>query len=156
MDTPPGPVVVTTPDPEPSTTPVIDFAGLIDGAAPVDRSAALRALTHACQTSGTFYVRNHGAPEGVLTRATRLFSEFFDLPNEVRMTVAVAPGETSGYEPLGRDRGEFNDSFNCVGGLDLFDPSSALPRPNANKWPAQPIGLRESSEELMAALHGVG
>lgn len=101
-------------------------------------------------------MRNHGVPEAVLAEATRLFGEFFDLPSEMRMTVAVGPGETSGYEPLGRAHGEFNDSFNCVGGLELFPAASALPRPNANKWPAQPAGLRAGSEAYMAAMHAVG
>ena len=72
------------------------------------------------------------------------------------MAIAVGPGETSGYEPLGRDRGEFNDSFNCVGGTELIAATSALPRPNANKWPAQPAGLRASTEAYMAAMHAVG
>jgi isopenicillin N synthase-like dioxygenase len=151
-----GPVAVTTTDAQLSTTPVIDFAAFAAGAASVNRAAELRALEYACRTSGTFYVRNHGAPEAVLARATRLFDEFFDLPSEVRMSVALRPGETSGYEPLGRDRGEFNDSFNCVGGLELLDASGALPRPNANKWPAEPVGLQTGSEEFMAAMHAVG
>lgn len=141
---------------EPSTLPVIDLAALGGGGASAERTAALRALAFACRTSGCFYLRNHGAPEAVLANAVRLFGAFFDLPEELRMTVAVGAGETSGYEPLGRAGGEFNDSFNCVGGLESFDGSNALPLPNPNKWPAEPVGLREASEAYMAAMHGVG
>jgi isopenicillin N synthase-like dioxygenase len=140
---------------EASTLPVIDLAALADGAASDERGTALRALAFACRTSGCFYLRNHGAPEAVLANAARLFGAFFDLPSEMRMTVAIEPGETSGYEPLGRAAGEFNDSFNYVGGLELF-VAPTLPRPNPNKWPAEPVGLREGTEAYMAAMHAVG
>lgn len=152
-----GPSPVPT-APAPSV-PIIDMA-LLRADAPTDaRHATLQTLASACQTSGVFYVQNHGAPDGVIERSVALFDQFFELPEQERMKIAVREGESSGYVPLHRGNGEFNDSVSCIGVLEPVGApgaSSILPRPNDNKWPEQPEGLRESVGATMHAMHEVG
>jgi isopenicillin N synthase-like dioxygenase len=72
------------------SVPIIDLAACSDAGA-AGRDAALVELARACRTSGVFYLENHGVPEGLLSEVVSLFDEFFDLPLEERLRVAVGP-----------------------------------------------------------------
>jgi isopenicillin N synthase-like dioxygenase len=80
--------------------PTIDIAPLFDGDAAA-RLATARAIGHACETVGFFYIRNHGVPEALIERAYDLSRQFHASPLAVKHGVHVrrSPG-TRGWVPV--------------------------------------------------------
>lgn len=159
MDEPPADRAASNAANEEPPIRIVDLASLAPGRSASARAESLAVLESACRTSGVFYVRNHGVAPDVIDGLMASTAAFFALPEAERMAIAIRDGESNGYVPLARERGELNDSLSFVGGLGAFDASgtsSPLPRPNDNKWPQRPPGLRDSVEAYIRAMHGVG
>ncbi len=138
--------------------PVIDLASILAPLAEIDpgrRGHMLSEMARACTTCGVFYVENHGIPEQLLQRALSYFDEFFDLPVDERMQIAIPPGQACGYEPLD-DARELNDSFHCVFGMDEFPDLEAALNTGPNRWPRRPAGLESVVRDTMGALYRLG
>lgn len=131
-----------------SGIPVIDLT----------RSDAAASIAQACADIGFFCVIGHGVDGTVLSSSWRAAREFFDLPLEARMRVAMPyPGYPYGYSPLSgetlaRSLGDTappdrKQSF-AIG--PVTQPSHAITDPDegfawsANLWPDELPSLRES------------
>jgi isopenicillin N synthase-like dioxygenase len=102
--------------------------------------------------AGVFYLR---ATPSIVAGEARLLSlsrEFFELPLQQRMNVALSPGGATGYVPPDSLR---HDVLFCV-----FPPRGAmLPAGfdvEPNKWPDAPRGLAAAAEDYLRALFGLG
>ncbi len=80
--------------------PTIDIAPLFS-ADPVARLATSKAIGHACETVGFFYIRNHGVPEALIDEAYELSKRFHESPREQKEAVHFrrSPG-TRGWIPV--------------------------------------------------------
>jgi isopenicillin N synthase-like dioxygenase len=77
--------------------PVVDLSSPVDAVA--ERIAA------ACRASGFFYVTGHGVPDELLARLDRLSRQFFDLPLDEKMEIAMVHGGRAwrGFFPVGEE-----------------------------------------------------
>ncbi len=124
-----------------ASIPVIDMEGIRKGGRPELEHAA-REIRAACTTSGFFYVKNHGVPQGTVDGAVQAAREFFAHPVDTKRRVAVnqrhrgfhAIGGATMYEATKPDLKEF---FSIGLELPEDDPSvlagEALRGPN--NWP---------------------
>ena len=119
--------------------PVIDFAAARNG----DPAAAAAAIRQACETSGFFYIANHGVPQPVIEAALAQARRFFHQPQEAKRRVAInarhrgfnALGDALMYEARHPDYKEFysiglelpEDDPDVLAGEKLRGP---------NNWPA--------------------
>lgn len=140
--------------------PVIDMRPLAggDGAAV---SEVGRALLHAAQTVGFFYVRNHEVPQSLIDRAYTLSRRFFALPTETKEHVRIdarhrgflAIGQARMYDTA---RVDLKESFIWGPELGLDDPDVAAGKPlmGPNQWPAElpelAAGLTDYADAAMA------
>ena len=123
--------------------PILDTGVLRDGdPRGVPRLAA--AMRAASETAGFFYVRNHGIPATVFTRAQRAAASFFARPEDEKVKVRVNHLHR-GYVGFGQTklsddaRTDLKESF--VWGLELpaDDPDVAAGKGlmGPNQWPAE-------------------
>ena len=119
--------------------PVIDFALARNG----DPGSAAAAIRQACETSGFFYLANHGVPDAVIDGALAQAKRFFHRPQEAKKRVAInarhrgfnALGDALMYEARHPDYKEFysiglelpEDDPDVLAGEKLRGP---------NNWPA--------------------
>lgn len=119
--------------------PVIDFAKARNG----DPASAAAAIRQACETSGFFYIANHGVPQPVIDAALAQAQRFFRQPQEAKKKVAInarhrgfnALGDALMYEARHPDYKEFysiglelpEDDPDVLAGEKLRGP---------NNWPA--------------------
>lgn len=122
-----------------SDIPVIDMAPLRNGDAVRARQTAL-ALRAACEEVGFFYVENHGVPDSVIAAADGAAREFFGLPLEKKLEVAINSshhgfirvGEAKMYDGARNDLKEsFIWGFEPQAGADVGDNPFLGP----NNWP---------------------
>lgn len=115
-----------------SIIPIIDLAGIESDERVVQASG--RAMLHAAETVGFFYIRNHGIPTGLLADVLRVSAAFFAEPLERKQTVTVNSGHrgwirTGQATMTGSKRPDLKESF--VWGLDQEGPDGIPP----NRWP---------------------
>ncbi|MEJ0041782.1 MAG: 2-oxoglutarate and iron-dependent oxygenase domain-containing protein [Rhizomicrobium sp.] len=126
--------------------PIIDVAPLFgrDAAA---RRAVADAIGRACRDNGFFYATGHGVDA---SRLDALAREFFALPQDEKMRIAMARGGRAwrGYFPVGGEltSGQPDRKEGLYFGSELpaSDPrvKDGLPLHGANQFPARPAGLR--------------
>ena len=145
---------------EASQIPVIDVAGLRSGSVDAMREVA-DSLARAAHSPGFFYVANHGVPTTVLERALALSREFFALPTERKLEVAVS-GHHRGFLRVGEAKmyggahPDLKESF--VFGLDVQadDPIIAGGHPmiGPNRWPAALPRMRGALNAFFDSMSG--
>src|SRR5215211_7026758 len=86
-----------------SELPVIDISALVGGGAGPPLAAVAGRIEAACRDSGFFYVTGHGVPAGLLNRLDTASRQFFALPEEEKLEVAMARGGRAwrGFFPIG-------------------------------------------------------
>lgn len=117
--------------------PVIDLAGLATDVRPVGA-----AMLHAAETTGFFYVRNHGIPLSLIDGVLDVSARFFAEPMDRKQSVRVNEGHR-GFIAMGQARmatgarPDLKESF--VWGLDNPGDDPALPGRDdgipPNRWP---------------------
>jgi isopenicillin N synthase-like dioxygenase len=125
----------------------VGLVPVIDLGAPEATNA--RAIDEACRTVGFFQIVGHGLDPDVEQRAWRVAREFFALPVDEKLSVAIPEGDAYGYGPfaierLAASRGDrtppdLKETFS-VGPFDgppagLDDPAAAFVY-SPNRWPA--------------------
>ena len=131
--------------------PVIDLSG--------DDGAAATAIDRACRDVGFFQIVGHGLGADVEAAAWRAAGDFFDLPLDDKLAVAIPAGNAYGYGPLrverlAASRGEetppdLKETFSVgpftamPAGLD--DPAAAFVY-SPNRWPAALPGMAVTFE----------
>jgi hypothetical protein len=73
----------------PEEIPVIDLTNMFGDIS--DRQKLAAKILHAAETSGFFYIKNHGVPEATIVGAHQQAKEFFYLPDDVKLAVKADP-----------------------------------------------------------------
>ena len=143
--------------------PIIDVSALAGRGE--GRRRCGKAIGAACREVGFFYVANHGVEAGLVREVFALAAEFFALPLEEKMAVAMKRSPWfRGYLPLG---GETTDPATGADPKEGFDISLELPPSDLettpfahlrgpNQWPARPVLLRPIFSAYYEALCDLG
>jgi isopenicillin N synthase-like dioxygenase len=131
--------------------PVIDMAPLF-GRDPVARAAVAREIATACRDTGFFYVTRHGISAELIARLDSLAREFFVLPEDQKMQIAMANGGRAwrGFFPIGAEltsgKPDIKEGIYFGSELPASDERvrDGLPLHGANLFPAQVPALREA------------
>jgi isopenicillin N synthase-like dioxygenase len=114
----------------------------------------------ACRETGFLVIENHGVPEHIINRCWLRSLEFFDLPLEERMKIALPrPGYPYGYGPMANETlakslgnespPDLKEGF-AIGPLEVpdrtLDPLEEAFVYAPNLWPEKPPGLRPAFE----------
>ena len=83
-----------------SIVPIIDMASAFDGSEHARRTLA-KEIASACENIGFFMVTGHRIPRALVEEADGLSRDFFDLPAEEKMRIAVPPGKNRGFRSVG-------------------------------------------------------
>ena len=134
---------------------------VIDLAAPRDEAA--RRIRDACRDSGFFYVYGHGVPPELLSRLDAASREFFDLPHESKMEIAMARGGRAwrGFFPVGAEltsgRPDLKEGLYFGTELDDDDPRvrAGMPLHGRNLFPDEVPRLRPVVLEYLERLTAV-
>ena len=126
--------------------PVIDVAPLF-GREHAARQAVADAIGAACRDTGFFYATGHGVDP---SRLDALAREFFALPEEEKMAIAMARGGRAwrGFFPVGGELTsgvpDRKEGIYFGSELPADDPRvvAGLPLHGANHFPARPAGMR--------------
>ncbi|MEV4411746.1 2-oxoglutarate and iron-dependent oxygenase domain-containing protein [Catellatospora sp. NPDC049609] len=135
--------------------PIIDLSA--------DRAAVAAEIQAACRDSGFFYLTGHGVPTELLERLDAAAREFFALPEDVKLEIAMARGGRAwrGFFPVGGEltSGRPDLKEGLYFGLDLPDDDprvrAGLPLHGADLYPRQVPALAELVPAYVAALTGV-
>jgi isopenicillin N synthase-like dioxygenase len=139
------------------TLPVIDVAPLRVGG---DVAAVARDIEAASRVSGFFYVTGHGVPADLLDRLDAAAREFFALPEEEKLEIAMARGGRAwrGYFPVGAEltAGRPDNKEGLYFGTELPPDhprvQSGLPLHGPNLFPRRVPELREAVLSYVGAL----
>lgn len=125
-----------------TVVPTVDLAGSFEGAAD--------AIDRACRDVGFFQIVGHGVDSTIESDAWQLIGEFFALPVDAKLALAIPEGDAYGYGPYQAER--LAASLGAVTPPDLketfsvgppAEPSVAPDDPAAafvyspNRWPAE-------------------
>jgi len=142
--------------------PVVDMAPLHEGSLDSARRVA-RQLLEAAETVGFFYVRNHGVPQAMITRADAVARRFFALPLEEKQRVKVAPwhrgyikvGEAKMYDTA---RIDLKESFIWGGEAGPQDAEGGAERKlrGPNQWPVAVPEMHSALNEYFDAANQCG
>src|SRR5262245_35744363 len=142
--------------------PIIDVAPLFHRGA--DLGPIARAIRHACEEVGFFYITSHGIAPELIARMNALSRRFFERPEEEKRAIAMAHGGRAwrGFFPLGGEltSGEPDRKEGIYFGAELGteDPRvrAGLPLHGANLWPREPAEIRAVVLEYLARATEVG
>jgi isopenicillin N synthase-like dioxygenase len=151
------------------SVPVIDIGPSFTGSAAARRGVA-KEIGRACETLGFLMVCGHGVPQGVIDDADGLSRDFFDLPVDEKLRIAIDDRNWNrGYRRMGtttlaNTRGE--DAApdlreQLVTGPEIVPGDPYYTRPEAarffkpNRWPDRPAALRQAWTAYYAAATGL-
>lgn len=143
--------------------PVIDVSALVGEAADDRVAAVARQIEAACRDSGFFYVTGHGVPDGLLARLDAASREFFRLPLDDKMEIAMERGGRAwrGFFPVGAEltSGRPDRKEGVYFGTELPHDHprvrAAVPLHGRNLFPRQVPELRTAVLDYLDALTGV-
>ena len=137
--------------------PVFDVSALANG-----RSIA--ALREACEGIGFFYIADHGVGDALIETAAAQMRQFFALPLEQRMAVALKLSSCNrGYEPMQTQTLEpgmppdLKEGFYAGNDLAADHPHvrTGYFNQGPNQWPAGLPAFRPAMEAYFAALESL-
>jgi isopenicillin N synthase-like dioxygenase len=143
--------------------PIIDLEPFISGDAG-SRSGVAQAIGNACETTGFFYVRNHGVPKTTIDAALDASRRFFALSEQTKRASSRQPGHYRGYistMPFSEDQASGQvflyeafivgeevapDDPECIASGGLYWP---------NIWPAEPASFKAAVSDYWHAVTGL-
>jgi len=158
----------------PRTLPVIDVAPLLAEAVGAAGSAAAVSgaacsgvadqIQAACRERGFFYVTGHGVPAGLTGRLESASAEFFGLPLEDKLEIAMERGGRAwrGYFPVGAEltsgQPDLKEGLYFGAELPADDPRvrAGVPLHGSNLFPRQVPELRPLVLSYLEALTSLG
>ena len=143
------------------SVPIIDIAARRDGSRDLDGIG--EELDRACCEFGFFYVTGHGVDAALSARLMTLAREFFSLPVEQKLAIAMAHGGRAwrGYFPVdgeltsGRPDRKEGIYFGSELGPDDVRVQAGVPLHGMNLYPAIP-GFRETLLTYIDEVTAVG
>ncbi|KAK9789927.1 hypothetical protein WJX73_006573 [Symbiochloris irregularis] len=148
--------VLTTFEQAEPPVPVVDMA--------VDEEAAARTVREACETTGFFYVTNHGIPEDLITKQFAKAKEFFDLPIQEKQKSKVnkyyhgwTPMNDEKLSVLGDQKvADTKEGMYIAREVAEGSEENKLPLHGPNNWPAESSvpGFRKAMEAYHKACIG--
>jgi isopenicillin N synthase-like dioxygenase len=148
--------------------PVIDVAPLAGTATEAHPTSAALAVAEriqaACREHGFFYVTGHCVPAALTGELTEAAAEFFALPPEDKLEIAMERGGRAwrGYFPVGGEltSGQPDLKEGLYFGAELPDDDprvrAGLPLHGRNLFPRQVPGLRNLALDYIKALESLG
>ena len=140
--------------------PILDLSSLWNGGPTV---ALAQELRRACETTGFFYVSNHGVADSVIDNVFEATKRYFALPLEQRMKHKIDERFRRGFMPTGINQHsgyapDLKESFDYGLDLSLDDPDVVAGRPlyGPNRWPQELPWFREAAGEYFAATMELG
>lgn len=136
--------------------PVIDVAPLF-GADEDARRCTADAIEAACRDLGFFYARGHAITPRTLASLHRASAEFFALPEDEKMKIAMAKGGRAwrGFFPVGGEltsgKPDIKEGVYFGEELPPSDPRvvEGLPLHGANLFPVRPAELKSAVTDFM-------
>ncbi len=146
-----------------ASLPVIDLSALTGDVSQERVTGAARQIEAACRDSGFFYVTGHGVPDELLDRLDTASRNFFELPLDAKMEIAMERGGRAwrGYFPVGAEltSGRPDRKEGVYFGAELPDDHprvrAGVPLHGRNLFPRQVPELRTAVLEYLDALTGV-
>jgi isopenicillin N synthase-like dioxygenase len=144
--------------------PVIDVAPLVEGAPGAASSRVAGQIQAACRERGFFYVTGHDVPSGLLGRLEAASAEFFALPLEDKLEIAMERGGRAwrGFFPVGAEltSGQPDLKEGLYFGAELADADprvrAGVPLHGRNLFPRQVPELRPLVLSYLDAMTGLG
>jgi isopenicillin N synthase-like dioxygenase len=144
--------------------PVIDVAPLVEGAPGAACSRVASQIQAACRERGFFYVTGHDVPAGLLGRLEAASAEFFALPLEDKLEIAMERGGRAwrGFFPVGAEltSGQPDLKEGLYFGAELADTDprvrAGVPLHGRNLFPRQVPELRPLVLSYLDAMTGLG
>jgi isopenicillin N synthase-like dioxygenase len=144
--------------------PVIDVAPLLEEAPGAARSRVADQIQAACRERGFFYVTGHDVPAGLLGRLEAASAEFFALPLEDKLEIAMERGGRAwrGFFPVGAEltSGQPDLKEGLYFGAELADADprvrAGVPLHGRNLFPRQVPDLRPLVLSYLDAMTGLG
>jgi isopenicillin N synthase-like dioxygenase len=139
--------------------PVIDLTDAL-GADASRRYIAAKQIRGAAETSGFFYVSNHGVSPDLVRRQFEVAARFFQLPAAVKRAVAVQTDQAKrGYEAIGSQRLDENASADLKESFQFGVEYPAdhpyvlknYPLYGPNLWPADLADFKSACQSYFAA-----
>uniref|UniRef100_A0AC35GAJ6 Fe2OG dioxygenase domain-containing protein n=1 Tax=Panagrolaimus sp. PS1159 TaxID=55785 RepID=A0AC35GAJ6_9BILA len=124
-----------------TSLPIIDIEPLINKSSNTDESQQKTALEihQACRDWGFFYVKNHGISIELQNELMEISREFFALPLETKMKIAMSKGGRAwrGYFPVGDEltSGKPDGKEGIYFGTELDVDNHPLPLHGRNQFP---------------------
>jgi len=110
-----------------------------------------------CRDTGFLAILGHGFPEALIRDMWQVSREFFDLPLERKMRVAIPPGNLYGYAPVAQEAlaqsldaetpPDLKETFS-IGPEESWNASSEFP----TLWPDEPEGLETTFRRYFEAM----
>src|SRR5262245_32526045 len=132
--------------------PVVDMSA--------DLGSAAERVAEACRSTGFFYVAGHGVPDDLVRELDHASREFFALPEDVKMEIAMDHGGRAwrGFFPVGAEltSGRPDRKEGVYYGTELPDDHprvrAKLPLHGRNLFPEQVPSLRTAVLSYMDAV----
>ncbi|KAL3675314.1 hypothetical protein R1sor_025262 [Riccia sorocarpa] len=135
--------------------PVIDLSGITK---PERRREIGRSISEALETWGFFQITNHGVEEALMKKTIEVFTEFFQSPDEEKLSIqrkiSGASGITQGYS---RPRTDGPALLNATEFLyNVYGPGTKEELgDNTDNRPSQPPSFRSTVEEYVESVDGL-
>ncbi len=147
-----------------SALPVIDVAPLVEGRPSTACLGVAGQIQAACRERGFFYVSGHGVPAELLGKLHAASAEFFGLPLQDKLEIAMERGGRAwrGFFPVGAEltsgRPDLKEGLYFGAELSADDPRvrAGMPLHGSNLFPRQVPQLRDLVLSYLDALTGLG
>jgi isopenicillin N synthase-like dioxygenase len=144
--------------------PVIDIRPLVGGGSATGKAGVADQIQAACRERGFFYVTGHGVPASMLADLADASAEFFALPLQDKLEIAMERGGRAwrGYFPVGGEltsgRPDLKEGLYFGAELPDDDPRvlAGLPLHGRNVFPCQVPRLRPLVLAYLDALTSAG
>jgi isopenicillin N synthase-like dioxygenase len=144
--------------------PIIDVGPLLGRGPAAGRAEAAGRIQAACRERGFFYVVGHGVPAGLLDELASASAEFFALPPEDKLQIAMERGGRAwrGYFPVGAEltsgRPDLKEGLYFGAELPADDPRvlAGVPLHGRNLFPRQVPRLRPLVLAYLDAMAALG
>jgi isopenicillin N synthase-like dioxygenase len=144
--------------------PVIDVGPLVGPASAADRAGVAGQIQAACRDRGFFYLTGHGVPTRLMDQLAEASAEFFALPPEDKLEIAMDRGGRAwrGFFPVGAEltSGRPDQKEGLYFGAELPDDDprvlAGIPLHGRNLFPRQVPRLRPLVLAYLDALTGAG